>query len=175
MHITNYNKRRKRLGAWTKQVNRRLAAILNEGEGVFMVDSIPVPVGKLARGHQLKVCRKDFETAPDKGYSAVYKQYYIGYKLHLIIGMNGVYQGMEITKARVHDVQYLNEVKYSGLDFLPVIGDKGYLPPKWQLNLFESVNIKLETPGRGNQKDYRPWPYIFKTTRRRIEVVFAQL
>lgn len=175
VHITNYNKRRKRLAVWTQQVNSRLAAKLNEGEDVFMVDSIPVPVCKLAREHQLRTCRHNFETAPDKGYSAVYKQYYIGYKLHLMIVMNGVYQGMEMTKASVHDVHYLNEIKYSGLNSYLLLGDKGYLSAEWQLDLFTSANIKLETPKRANQKDYQPWPFVFKSTRRRIEVVFAQL
>jgi len=175
VHITNYNKRRKRLAVWTEQVNSSLAAKLNEGEDVFMVDSIPVPVCKLAREQQLRACRENFETAPDKGYSAIYKQYYIGYKLHLLIGMNGVYQGMEMTKASVHDVHYLNEVKYSGLSSCLLLGDKGYLSAEWQLDLFASANITLETPKRTNQKDYKPWPFIFKSTRRRIEVVFAQL
>ena len=175
VHITNYNKRRKRLTAWTEQVNRRLAKVLNEGEDVFMVDSVPVPVCKLAREQQLKVCRHDFETAPDKGYSTVYKQYYIGYKLHLTIGMNGVYQGMELTKASVHDVHYLNEIKYSGLKSCVLLGDKGYLSTEWQLDLFTSVNIELETPKRSNQKDYKPWSWVYKSTRKRIEVVFAQL
>ncbi len=73
VHITNYNKRRKRLTAWTEQVNRGLSKVLNEGEDVFMVDSVPVPVCKLARERQLRACKRDFETAPDKGYSAVYK------------------------------------------------------------------------------------------------------
>lgn len=175
VHITNYNKRRKRLTAWTEQVNRLLAEVLNEGEDVFMVDSVPVPVCKLAREQQLKVCRHDFETAPDKGYSAVYKQYYIGYKLHLTIGMNGVYQGMELTKASVHDVHYLNEIKHSGLKSCVLLGDKGYLSSEWQLDLFTSVNIELQTPKRANQKDYKPWPWVYKSTRKRIEVVFPQL
>jgi len=175
VHITNYNKRRKRLSLWTEQVNQRLATVLNVGENVFMVDSIPIPVCKLAREKQLKVCRHRFETAPDKGYSAVYKQYYIGYKLHLTIGMNGVYQGMELTKASVHDVQYLNEVKHSGLKSCLLLGDKGYLSKEWQQDLFTSVNIELQTPKRANQKDYKPWPWVYKSTRKRIEVVFAQL
>ncbi len=175
IHIANYNKRRKRLAGWTQQVNRRLAKVLNEGEGVFMVDSIPVPVCKLARGQQLKVCRHDFETAPDKGHSAVYKQYYIGYKLHPTIGTNGVYQGMELTKASVHDVHCLNEVKHSGMGSCLLLGDKGYLSAQWQLDLFTSVNIELQTPKRADQKDYSPWPWAFKSTRRRIGVVFAQL
>lgn len=175
VHITNYNKRRKRLTSRTEQVNRRLAGVLNEGEGVFMVDSVPVPVCKLAREQQLKVCRHNFETAPDKGYSAVHKQYYIGYKLHLTIGMNGVYQGMELTKASVHDVHYLNEVKHSGLKSCVLLGDKGYLSTGWQLDLFTSVNIELETPKRVNQNNCKPWPWVYKSTRKRIETVFAQL
>lgn len=175
IHLTNYNKRRKRLSAWTEQVNRRLAEILNAGEDVFMVDSVPVPVGKLVRERQLKVCRHHLETAPDKGYSAVYKQYYIGYKLHLTIGMNGVYQGMELTKASVHDVHYLHEIKYSGLKSCVLLGDKGYLSSEWQLDLFASADIELQTPKRANQNDYKPWPRVYKATRRRIEVIFAQL
>ncbi|MBD3749668.1 MAG: IS982 family transposase [Sphingobacteriales bacterium] len=169
IHITNYNKRRKRLAYWTEQVNSRLAARLNEGEDVFMVDSIPLPVCKLAREKQLRACRHHFETAPDKGYSAVYKQYYIGYKLHLMIGMNGVYQGMEMTKASVHDIHYLNEIKYSGLKSCVLLGDKGYLSDEWQLDLFTSSHIKLETPKRSNQKDYQPWSHVFKSTRKRIK------
>lgn len=175
VHITNYNKRRKKLAYWVGQVNSRLAAKLNEGEDVFMVYSIPVSVCKLAREQQLRICRSDFETAPDKGYSAVYKQYYIGYKLHLMIGMNGVYQSMEITKASVHDVHYLNEAKHSGINSCLLLADKGYLSAPWQLDLFTSANIKLETLRRSNQKNFQPWPYLFKATRRRIEVVFSQL
>ncbi len=175
VHITNYNKRRKRLGAWTEQVNRRLAAILNEGEGVFIADSIPVPVCKPAREQQLRVCRHGFETAPDKGHSAVHKQYYIGYKLHLTIGVNGVYQGMGLTKASVHDVHYLNGVKHSGLNPCVLLGDKGYLSSAWQLDLFTTVNIELETPKRAGQKGYSSWPWAYKSTRRRSEAVFAQL
>lgn len=37
------------------------------------------------------------------------------------------------------------------------------------------VNIKLETPKRKNQKDYKPQPYIFRKSRIRIETLFSQL
>lgn len=89
--------------------------------------------------------------------------------------MNGVHQGMGLTKASVHDVHYLNGVKHSGLKSCVLPGDKGYLSDEWQLDLFNSVDIELETPKRANQKDYRPWPCAFKSTRKRIKVVFAQL
>jgi hypothetical protein len=175
IHITNYNKRRKRLASWAQQVNKVLSGGLLGDEDAFIVDSIPVPVCKLAREHQLKACRQDFETAPDKGYSAIHKQYYIGYKLHLLIGVNGVFTDMEMTKASVHDSQYLNEVKYSGLNNCILLGDKGYLSQEWKTDLFTSVGIRLEAPMRSNQKDYKVWPWVFKYTRKRIETYFAQL
>lgn len=53
-----------------------------------------------------------------------------------------------------------------------VLGDRGYLSESIQLDLFQTVNVKLETPKRMNQKNYKPQPYIF---RKRIETLFSQL
>ncbi|EOG6908187.1 IS982 family transposase, partial [Flavobacterium psychrophilum] len=44
-----------------------------------------------------------------------------------------------------------------------------------ELDLFHTVNIKLETPKRKNQKDYTPQPYIFRKSSKRIETLFLQL
>lgn len=46
----------------------------------------------------------------------------------------------------------------------------GYLSQSIQLNLFQTINTKLETPKRTNQKDYKPQPYIFRKSRKRIEL-----
>ncbi len=51
-----------------------------------------------------------------------------------------------------------------------LIGDRGYLSQSIQLDLFQTVNIKLETPKRANQKDYKLQPYIFRKSRKRIEL-----
>ncbi len=56
-----------------------------------------------------------------------------------------------------------------------LIGDRGYLSAKIQLNLFESCNIKLNTPMRNNQKNYKKQPYVFRKKRKRIETLFSQL
>ena len=55
------------------------------------------------------------------------------------------------------------------------LGDRGHLSESIQLNLFQTVNIKLETPKRMNQKGYKPRPYIFRKSRKRIETLFSQL
>ena len=53
--------------------------------------------------------------------------------------------------------------------------NRGYLSAKQQLDLFESANIKLETPTRKNQKGYKKQPYIYRKLRERIETLFSQL
>ena len=55
-----------------------------------------------------------------------------------------------------------------------IIGDKDYLSSEIQLNLFETCNIKLNTPMRKNQKDYKSQPHIFRKSRKRIETLFSQ-
>jgi hypothetical protein len=46
---------------------------MNLDEDVYLVDSIPVPICKLAREKQVKICKEQFETAPDKGYSDIFR------------------------------------------------------------------------------------------------------
>jgi hypothetical protein len=153
IHLTRYNLRRKNLNGFIQLVNERLAHKLNEGENVYIVDSMPVPVCKISREKRLKICKENYETAPDKGYSAVNKQYYIGYKLHLVISIRGVFSSMDLSKASVHDIRFLSDIKYSGLNNCVLLGDRGYLSSSLQLNLFETVKIDLQTPKRENQSD----------------------
>ena len=43
-----------------------------------------------------------------------------------------------------------------------LLGDRGYVSESIQLDLFLSVNIKLETPKRMNQVNYKPQTYVFR-------------
>ena len=56
-----------------------------------------------------------------------------------------------------------------------LFGDKGFLSSEIQINLFETVKIKLETPTRNNQRNFKTYPSIFKKFRKRIETLFSQL
>lgn len=174
-HRTRFNHRRKRLARWIHQLASLWGKQIRPYEDTFMVDSIPVPVAHIAREHRTNVCREHFSTAPDKGYSAVLEQYYIGYKLHLVVGLDGVYHSMDMTKASVHDVHYLKDIKESGLNNCLLLADKGYLSARQQVDLFYSAGIELQTPMRSNQRNYQPWPYAYKKARRRVETVFSQL
>jgi len=139
------------------------------------MDSIPVPICKIAREKRCKFGNDSFKTKPDKGYSAISKQYYYGYKLHLVTSVNGIFHSMDLTKASVHDVNVSKEIKYGKMSNATLIGDKGYISKEIKIDLIESCNMKLETPARGNQKDQQPWHPIFRRCRKRIETLFSQL
>ena len=134
-HITRYNARRKRLGFWIQKLNELIANELNEGEDYFVVDSMPIPVCKNARENRLKSCCEIFETAPDKGFSAVNQQYFVGYKLHAVISHKGIIHSMDLSKASVHDLHYLSDIKLSGMNNCTLIGDRGYLSAEHQIDL----------------------------------------
>lgn len=45
--------------------------------------------------------------------------------------------------------------------------DRVYLSESIQLDLFKRVNVKLETPKRTNQRDYKPQLYTFRKSRKK--------
>ncbi len=80
----------------------------------------------------------------------------------------------DLSKASVHDIHYLNDIKQVHHDCV-LLGDRGYLSSAYQLDLFETANITLEVPMRGNQHHFRPQFGLFRRFRKRIETIFSQL
>lgn len=171
---SQFNKRRRKLFSYAELIREQLYKRFNEFEDYFVIDSMPLEICKMARHRRVKVCREVFETAPDKGFCASQNSWFFGYKLHGVCAVSGVFQSIDLTKASVHDVHFLKDIKRQVSDCV-LLGDKGYLSETIQLDLFETANIKLETPKRTNQKDYIKQPYIFRKTRKRIETLFSQL
>lgn len=159
---------------YLEEVRTKLAREFLEFEDYFIVDSMPLEICKFSRHNRIKICKSDFETAPSKGFCASQNNWFYGYKLHGVCSVSGVFHSLDITKAEVHDVQFLKNIKQQMSDCV-LLGDRGYLSDNIQLDLFQSVNIKLETPMRANQKLYKPQPYIFRKSRKRIETLFSQL
>lgn len=94
--------------------------------------------------------------------------------IHLVTSVRGIFHSMDLTKASVHDVHYLSEIKNFGLSTCTLIANKGYLSSTYQLDLFNLCQVNLQTPKRANQ-ERNPYPVIFKRVRRRIETLFSQL
>ena len=169
-----YNRRRRKLVSYLDVLRLKLASYFNEFEDYFVVDSMPLEICKLSRSYRSKVCKEDVYAFPDKGYCAAQGIHYYGYKLHAICSIEGVFQSIDLSPASVHDINYLKDIKNQISD-CTLIGDRGYLSAEIQLNLFETSNIKLNTPMRSNQKEYKKQPYIFRKKRKRIETLFSQL
>lgn len=171
---SQFNKRRKRLFEFSESVRLNLTSRFLEFEDCFLIDSMPLEICKFARHNRIRICKEEFETAPSKGFCASQNNWFYGYKLHGVCSVSGVFHSLDITKANVHDIQFLKDVK-SQLSDCVLIGDRGYLSSTQQLDLFETANIVLETPMRINQNGYKKQAYIFRKSRKRIETLFSQL
>ena len=169
-----YNDRRKLLFEKIEQVRKLMAASLNRQADVFAIDSMPVEICKLSRQQRNKMGRESVHHCPDKGYCASQKKYFYGYKLHSVCSAAGVIASLDLTKASVHDVHYLKDIKELFSNCI-ITGDKGYIGRQQQINLFETAAIQLEVPVRNNQKEQKPVIRILKKVRKRIETVFSQL
>lgn len=169
-----YNRRKRQLFPYIEKIRMKMVEKFNEFENYFVVDSMPLEVCKLARSSRSRICKEEDCALPNKGFCASQNLHYYGYKLHAVCSIEGVFQSFDLTPASVHDIHYLKDIK-SQLSDCVLLGDKGYLSQTIQLDLFNDVNIKLETPKRINQKDYKPQFYQFKKFRKRIETLFSQL
>lgn len=169
-----YNRRKRKLFSFRELLRKKLAIKLNQSQYCYIVDSMPLEICKLSRSSRSKICKEQDYSFPEKGYCASQSNHYYGYKLHAICSVQGVIESMDISPASVHDVNYLKDIKQQLKDCV-LLGDRGYLSAEHQLNLFECHNIRLETPMRKNQHNYKEQPYVFKKSRKRIETVFSQL
>ena len=169
-----FNVRRKLTARLAEEIRKDVAVAIDGTEDVFCIDSKPIKVCQNARAKRCVMGRDNVEVAPDWGYCASQGMHYYGYKLHVVCGIRGVIHSYDMTAASVHDIHYLNDVRWEYHDCM-MLGDKGYLSAEVQKNLFETVNITLEVPYRLNQKNWRPPSWAYKRFRKRIETIFSQL
>ncbi len=169
-----YNRRKRKLFFAIEFIRAELSKKFNEYENYFVVDSMPLEVVKLSRSARSKICKEDFYNSPNIGFCASQNMRYYGYKIHAVCSIEGVFKSFDISKASVHDIHYLKDIKEQ-FNNCVVLADKGYLSADYQLDLFESKRIKLEVPMRKNQLNYKKQTYIFRKKRKRIETLFSQL
>lgn len=168
-----YNRRKRKLFTSMEFIREKLSEKFNEFED-YIVDSMPLEVAKLSRSGRSTICKESYDTAPNKGFCASQNMTFYGYKIHAVCSINGIFKSFDISKASVHDIHYLKDIKNQFSDCV-ILGDKGYLSADYQLDLFESKQIKLEVPMRKNQYNYKKQAYVFRKSRKRIETLFSQL
>ena len=169
-----FNQRRKQTRLLGESIRKSIARAIDGGEFVFSIDSKPVKVCQNVRAKRCAMGKGDMSLAPAWGYCASQGIHYYGYKLHALCGTSGVIHSFDMTAANIHDLHYLEDVRWEYHDCV-ILGDKGYLSASMQQDLFSAANIILEVPYRLNQKNWRPPSWAYRRYRKRIETVFSQL
>jgi hypothetical protein len=169
-----FNRRRRQLTFKVELLRQRMSVLIAPSEDTYLVDSMPLEICKFGRAKRLSICREAEESSPDYGYCAVHRTHYFGYKFHVACTSDGIVKTFDISKASKHDIHYLNDLQ-TQLSHCVLVGDKGYLSRQWQHDLFDTAAIRLETPMRRNQTDFKPFSAVLRKARKRIETLFSQL
>jgi hypothetical protein len=141
-----------------------------------VIDSLPLPMVQFrlvpfaSSSSDWKAYGSTFGRVPSK------KQTIFGYKLHLLIAMNGVILDFELAPANEGDLAVGFELLSEHTD-LQVLGDKAYLSAEKAAHLWQHNRIHLTTLPRRNQQKQLPRAVqrLYNSIRQIIETVNAQL
>lgn len=147
---SRFNRRRRNL-MWVINTLRRL--LLSDLDVAHdrqcVIDSLPIAVVQF---HRVPTSTADWP-AYDATFGKVStkKQTIYGYKLHLLVTLNGVIRDFELAPANLTDLAVGCELLAEHTD-LTVVGDKGYISAESAAELLLTNRIRLLTLPRANQK-----------------------
>ena len=141
-----------------------------------IIDSLPLPTVQFrlvpfaSSSSDWKAHGSTYGKVPSK------KQTIFGYKLHLLIAMNGVILDFELAPANESDLEVGFELLTEHTD-LQVLGDKAYLSAAKAAQLWQENRVALKTIPRRNQQKQLPSAirHLYNSIRQMIETVNAQL
>jgi hypothetical protein len=114
-----------------------------------VIDSLPIPVVQF---HLVPGSTGDWRAHEATfGRIASKKQLIFGYRLHLLVTLNGIILDFELAPANVTDLTIGCELLAEHTD-LTVLGDKGYIGAPQAAELWAHNRIRLLTVPRRNQK-----------------------
>jgi len=172
---SRYNRRRRNLMHRINLIRRVILRSLDlSRDRQCIIDSLPIPVVQF---HLVPSSTGDW-----KAYGATFgkvitkKQTIFGYKIHMLIAMNGLILDFELAPANCTDLKAGFELLCEHTD-LDVIGDKGYISAQKAAELLHNNRIRLLTIPRSNMKQQPSvsFKHLHNTIRQLIETVNAQL
>lgn len=147
---SRFNRRRRNLMQAFNLIRQAVLSLLDLAmDEQCVIDSLPVPVVKF---HLVPSSTGDWAThGADFGKVSSKKITIFGYKLHLLVTVNGLILDFVLAPASATDLTVGQEllVPYSDLD---VFGDKAFISAVVATELVERQNIRLHTIPRTNQK-----------------------
>lgn len=147
---SRFNRRRRHL-MWVINVLRRLllSALDVAHDQQCVIDSLPIAVVQF---HLAPTATADWPAyGATFGKVPTKKQTIYGYKLHMLVTLNGVIRDFELAPANVTDLEVGFELLTEHTD-LTVVGDKGYISAERAADLLRTHRIRLLTLPRTNQK-----------------------
>ncbi len=140
-------------------------------EGIYIVDSLPVPVCDNIR---IKRCRL-YRGQEHRGYCASKRRYYWGFKVHLLITATGKPVEMVLTPASLHDLDGFKQLPLALPEDAEIEADTAYNDYGFEEGLHQIAGIALVAQRRCNSK--RPHPgyvtYLCQHYRKRVETTFS--
>jgi hypothetical protein len=172
---SRFNRRRRNLMHAINSIRQLVVQMLDLAYDRYCtIDSLPVPVVQF---HLVPGASREW-AAHDATFGKVItkKQTIFGYKLHLLITLNGVILDFILAPAHVTDLSIGEELLLSHTDRV-VLGDKGYISERLARELAEANRLALLTIPRRNQQRQLPKEVARRLNARRqiIETVNGQL
>jgi DDE family transposase len=149
VHRTTFARQAANLLKAKQLLQQRLAGRLLGADPAWLVDSMPVPICRFARGGYVR----GFKGQAAFGYDSVQRQVYKGFRLHLRTSLDGVILAYSLTAANVHDRDAVHDLEPPAGTV--GIGDRNYHSPL----LFEELSwqgVALQAPYRVRKKDPDP-------------------
>ena len=170
---SRFNRTRRALCSTTEFVREKLLALCSVFDSPYaIVDSFPLPVCKFGRAH---FCRSFRGFGADYGYCPSKKETYFGYKVHVLITLQGFITQFEVTPASIDDREGLRDLSQV-CSHSVLLADKGYVSQCLTEEL-EQQGICLLPLKRSNSKENysKSLRSMIFRQRRKIETIFSQL
>lgn len=167
---TTFTRQAANLWKVKRLLQRAIAAELGAFDSPrHIIDGVPMRVCRWGRAARCRL----FPLLAHSGYCASQKEYFYGFKGHLVITDIGVITAFQVTAANIDEREAAWEVLTDIQGEL--LGDKGYLSKEFQDELSQ-VFIELKTPLRKNMTGAKEANAAFPgDARRLIETVIGQL
>lgn len=172
---SRFNRRRRGLMQAFNIIRRVILQSLDVAQDrQCIIDSLPLPVMQFylvpSSSADWKASGSTFGKAPSR------KQTIFGYKLHLLIAMNGTILDFELAPANEADLEVGFELLSEHTN-LEVLGDKAYISAEKTAQLWHENRIQLNTIPRRNQRKQLPrfLQQLYNSIRQMVETVNAQL
>jgi len=173
---SRFNRRRRRLAGAINQLRRLVLAALDlAADRRCVLDSLPIPVIRFhlvpaANRADWQAFEARFGKVPSK------KATIFGYKLYLLVTLNGVIRDFVLAPANVPELQAGVELLEEHTD-LEVLGDKAFVSAPAQARLRAENRLALRTLPRRNQQAQPPADVrrLFNAARQVVETVNGQL